>query len=62
MIAVSVYANTDRRKLIDIVGKIVSHVLKIILHLGSFDNLQLPELFERYNIAPAIRQIGNKHD
>jgi len=51
------YANTVRRKLIDIAGKIVSHGGKIILKFTSvcFDNLRLPELFERCNVAPAIR-------
>jgi hypothetical protein len=51
------YANTVRRKLIDIAGKIVSHGGKIILKFTTacFDNLRLPELFERCNSAPAIR-------
>ena len=57
VIAVGAYANTVRRKLIDIAGKIVSHGGKIILKFTSacFDTLRLPELFERCNVAPAIR-------
>jgi hypothetical protein len=57
VIAVGAYANTVRRKLIDIAGKIVSHGGKIILKFTTacFDNLRLPELFERCNSAPAIR-------
>ena len=57
VIAVGSYANTVRRKLIDIAGKIVSHSGKIILKFTSacFDNLRLPELFERCKVAPAIR-------
>jgi hypothetical protein len=57
VIAVGAYANTVRRKLIDIAGKIVSHSGKIILKFTTacFDNLRLSELFERCNVAPAIR-------
>jgi hypothetical protein len=57
VIAVGSYANTVRRKLIDIAGKIVSHSGKIILKFTSacFDNLRLTELFERCKVAPAIR-------
>jgi hypothetical protein len=57
VIAVGAYANTVRRKLIDIAGKIVSHGGKIILKFTSacFDNLRLSELFERCNTVLAIR-------
>jgi hypothetical protein len=56
VIAVGAYANTVRRKLIDIAGKIVSHGGKIVLKFTSvyFDNLRLLELFGRCNNAPAI--------
>jgi hypothetical protein len=58
VIAVGAYANTVRRKLIDIAGKIVSHSEKITLKVAAacFDRLALPELFARCQNAPAITQ------
>jgi hypothetical protein len=56
VVSVTAYANTVRRHLIDIAGKIVSHSEKIILKVSAacFENLRLPELFERCDNAPAI--------
>ena len=51
------YANTVRRRLIDIAGKIVSHSGRIILKISAacFESLRLEELFERCKQAPPIR-------
>ena len=56
VVPVAAYANTVRRRLIDIAGKIVSHSEKIILKVSAacFEGLRLPKLFERCNNAPAI--------
>ena len=50
------YANTVRRRLIDIAGKIVSHSGKTILKVTAacFNGLRLPELFNRCSRAPII--------
>ncbi len=50
------YANTVRRRLIDIAGKIVSHSGKIILKVTAacFEGLGLSELFDRCHRAPII--------
>jgi hypothetical protein len=57
VIAVGAYATTVRRKLIDIAGKIVSHSDKITLKVtqACFEYLRLNELFDRINMAPAIK-------
>lgn len=57
VIPIGAYANTVRRRLIDIAGKIVSHSEKIILKVSEacFVSLRLAELFERCKIAPAIQ-------
>jgi len=56
VVAVGAYANTVRRRLIDIAGKIVSHSGKIILKVSAacFEGLGLADLFERCKHAPAI--------
>lgn len=56
VVAVGAYANTIRRRLIDIAGKIVSHSGKIILKVAAvcFESLNLAELFDRCNHAPVI--------
>lgn len=56
VVSVGAYANTIRRRLIDIAGKIVSHSGKIILKVSAacFESLHLSELFERCKYAPAI--------
>jgi hypothetical protein len=56
VIAISAYASTVRRKLIDIAGKIVSHSKRIILKVSEacFESLQLLELFKRCKNAPAL--------
>ena len=57
IVSIAAYANTVRRRLIDIAGKIVSNSEKIILKVSAacFENLRLPELFERCQTAPTIR-------
>ena len=57
VVPVGAYANTVRRRLIDIAGKIVFHSGKIILKISSacFESLRLGELFERCKQAPPIR-------
>jgi len=57
VIPAGAYANTVRRRLIDIAGKIVSHSGKIILKISAacFESLRLEELFERCRQAPPIR-------
>jgi hypothetical protein len=56
VVSINAYANTVRRRLIDIAGKIVSHSGKMILKVSTtcFENLQLPKLFERCKCAPII--------
>ena len=56
VLPVGAYANTVRRKLIDIAGKIVIHSKKVILKVTTvcFENLHLLELFKRCKYAPAI--------
>jgi hypothetical protein len=50
------YANTVRRRLIDLAGKIVTHSEKIVLKVAAttFDHLALADLFERCKKAPAV--------
>ncbi|MGB5986876.1 MAG: IS1380 family transposase [Desulfobacterales bacterium] len=57
MIPIGSYANTVRRRLIDMAGKIVSHSGGIILRVSQacYDNLNLAHLFERCKIAPMIQ-------
>jgi hypothetical protein len=56
VISVSCYANTVRRRLIDLAGKIVSHSERIVLKVAAaaFDHLALSDLFERCKKAPAV--------
>ena len=56
VMAVSSYANTVRRRLIDIAGKIVSHSGETILKISKacFETLRFPVLFRRCQIAPVI--------
>lgn len=56
IVSVTAYANTVRRRLIDIAGKVISHSEKIILKVSAacFENHRLPELFERCNNTPEI--------
>lgn len=56
-ISASSYANTVRRRLIDIAGKIVKHSGKITLKVSTviFDSLRLPDIFARCNSALPIR-------
>jgi len=56
VLPVGAYANTVRRKLIDIAGKVVKHGKKIVLKVSQacFENLRLLELFKRCSYAPAI--------
>jgi hypothetical protein len=56
VIPVGAYANTVRRKLIDIAGKIVTHSQKVLLKVSQvcFENLRLLELYTRCKYAPAI--------
>ena len=56
ILPVGAYANTIRRKLIDIAGKVVIHSKKVILKVtvACFENLRLWELFKRCKYAPAI--------
>jgi hypothetical protein len=56
IISVNAYANTVRRRLIDIAGKIVSHSGKIILKISSacFESLRIPELLKRCACSPII--------
>lgn len=56
VVSASAYANTVRRRLIDIAGKIVSHGGKVILKVTTacFENLGLPDLFDRCKHAPII--------
>jgi len=56
VLPVGAYANTVRRKLIDIAGKVVMHSKKVILKVtvACFENLRLLELFKRCKYAPAI--------
>ena len=56
VISVGCYANTVRRRLIDLAGKIVSHSQRIVLKVASaaFDHLALSDLFERCKKAPAV--------
>jgi len=56
VVPVGAYANTVRRRLIDIAGKIVSHSGKMILKVTAacFEGLGLFELFNRRNRAPII--------
>jgi hypothetical protein len=57
VIPVNAYANTVRRRLIDIAGKIVSHSGKIILKVSEacFTALRFAELFERCKSVPIIQ-------
>ena len=50
------YAVTVRRRLIDIAGKIVSHIGKIVLKISSacFESLRLPKLIKRCRQVPAL--------
>ncbi|MEN8251837.1 MAG: IS1380 family transposase [Bacteroidota bacterium] len=56
ILPVGAYANTIRRKLIDIAGKVVIHSKKVILKVtvACFENLRLLELFKRCKQSPAI--------
>jgi hypothetical protein len=56
VMAVSSYASTVRRRLIDIAGKIISHSGETILKISKacFESLRLPELFRRCQMAPVI--------
>lgn len=56
VVSVGAYANTIRRRLIDIAGKIVSHSGRIILKVSTtcFKNLHLSDLFQRSKAAPVI--------
>ena len=56
IVSTGAYANTIRRRLIYIAGKIVSHSGKIILKVSAacFESLHLSALFERCKHAPAI--------
>lgn len=56
VLEVGAYANTVRRRLIDIAGKIVSHSGQIVLKVSRacLERLRLPELFERCKTAPII--------
>jgi hypothetical protein len=56
VIPVGAYANTVRRKLIDVAGKIVTHSHKVLLKVSRvcFENLRLLELFNRCKYAPVI--------
>ncbi len=56
VISVSAYANTVRRRMIDIAGKIVFHGKETILKVSQtcLDRLKLPELLRRCRMAPAI--------
>lgn len=56
VLALGAYANTVRRRLIDIAGKIVCHSGQIVLKVTQvcFDSLRLPELFARCQSAPQI--------
>lgn len=56
IISVNAYANTVRRCLIDIAGKIVSHSGKVILKISSacFESLRIPELLKRCACSPII--------
>jgi hypothetical protein len=57
VIPVNAYANTVRRRLIDIAGKIVSHSGKIILKVSEacFTALRFAELFEYCKNVPIIQ-------
>lgn len=57
VIPVNAYANTVRRRLIDIAGKIVSHSGKIILKVSEacFTALRFAELFECCKSVPIIQ-------
>lgn len=57
VVSIGAYANTVRRRLIDIAGKIVSHSGKIVLKVSasSFESLRLWELFGRCRQAPALQ-------
>jgi len=57
VVPIGAYATTVRRRLIDIAGKIVSHSGKIVLKISSacFENLGLPDLFERCRQAPLLQ-------
>jgi hypothetical protein len=56
IIPVSAYANTVRRQLIDIAGKIVAHGHDIVLKVpkACFEGLKLSEMFCRCRMAPPI--------
>ena len=56
VISVGSYANTVRRRLIDIAGKIVSHSGEMVLKVSGscMQMLRLPELLARCYMAPAI--------
>jgi len=56
VVPVGAYANTVRRRLIDIAGKIVFHSDKMILKVSAacFKSLGLSMLFERCKAAPVI--------
>ena len=57
IVPIGAYANTIRRRLLDVAGKIVSHSGKIILKVtrSSIENSGFIDLFERCKIAPAIQ-------
>jgi hypothetical protein len=56
VIPIGAYANTVRRRVIDMAGKIVSHSERIVLKVSvaCFERLHMAELFERCNYALAI--------
>jgi hypothetical protein len=56
VVSTGCYANTVRRRLIDLAGKIVSHSERIVLKIAAatFDHLSLADLFERCKKAPAV--------
>jgi hypothetical protein len=56
VVAVGAYANTVRRRLVDIAGKIVSHGGNVVLKVtrACFENLGLSGLFDRCYRTPII--------
>lgn len=56
-VAVTAYASTVRRQLIDIAGKIVKHSGRVVLKVAhsTFESLQLDDLFKRCTHPPVLQ-------
>ena len=57
VVSVTAYAETVRRQLIDVAGKIVSHSGRVVLKVTSaiFERLELSSLFDRCQRSPILQ-------